>query len=32
MTKTEFKDLTGRYTAVLKGGAENFNWKPISNN
>ena len=31
MTKTEFKDLTGRYTAVLKGGAENFTWKPVNN-
>lgn len=31
MTKTEFKDLTGKYTAVLKGGAENFTWKPVGN-
>ena len=31
MTKTEFQDLTGRYTAVLKGGAENFTWKPVNN-
>ena len=31
VTKTEFKDLTGRYTAVLKGGAENFTWKPVNN-
>ncbi|WP_083589250.1 DUF4972 domain-containing protein [Bacteroides congonensis] len=30
MTKTEFKDLTGRYTAVFKGGAENFTWKPVN--
>ena len=31
VTKTEFKDLTGKYTATLKGATKNFTWKLINN-